>query len=276
MLNLKTEDIIHFEKLQKDYDNTINYYNDLAEHMEEWKPSIKTNERFLTENGLKHDIGLVKADEKNKVTKDFIKYIFRYFQNNYGLSSLSSYIESNILKKYIEYNFTDYKGKNDNLHYNQIIKDICQALNINDFDNAELNDLRKRIVDKMKYYWEHERINVNKNKIKVTDFGFSINSNWNNTEFNIADSTVNCYKDIASALNYINTGKLEAPEQFKIWLKDMNTYDKRKISKDFYTTHNINILGVDSLRFYKNRSLEIKFHNEEDIKKFIRVLKGDF
>lgn len=276
MLNLKTEDSIYFEQLQKDYDNTITYYNDLAEHMETWQPSINTNERFLTENGLKHDIRVVKADEKNKVTINFIEYICRYFRNNYGLSSLNQYIESKILTKYVQYNFTDYNGKNDSLHYNDIIKDICESLNIGDFNKAEIDDLRKRITQKMEYYWKNKRININKNKIKVTDFGFSISSNWNDTEFNLADSTVSYYGDIALALNYINTGKLEVPESLKTWLKVMNTYDKRKVSKDFYTTHIINILGIDSLRFYKNRSLEIKLYNEESVKKLIKVLKGEF
>lgn len=275
-MNLKPQDVIYFDKLQRDYENTINYYNDLAEHMESWRGSLKNNEHFMNERSLDNDIKNVLADDKNKITKEFIQYIFRFFETSYGLSSLTNYVQGIILSRYIKYNFTDYKCKNDKLHYSQIIKDICEELNINDFDDAEIDDLRKRVIQKLEYYWKNERIIIKNNKIKITDFGFSIHENWNGTEINLEDSTIKTYSDMASALNYINTGVLEVPELFKKWLKDMGEWQNKKPLDEFYKIHKIFILGVNSLRFYKNRSLEIKFNNEDNKNKFIRILKGDF
>ena len=56
----------------------------------------------------------------------------------------------------------------------------------------------------------------------------------------------------------------------------MGEWQNKKTLAEFYTTHTIKVLGVESLRFYKNRSLEIKFYDENTKNKFIRVLKGDF
>lgn len=276
MLNLRPSDILYFEELQRDYENTINYYNDLAEHMTEWKPAIDQNKHFLTKLGLENDIKEVIADSKNEITKNFIEYIIWHLQKEYGLSSLDSYTESKILNRYIQYRFTDYKGKYDDLHYNQIIKDVCNELNIEDFNDAEYKDLKERLNKKFHYYWEHEKFKISNSKIKVTDFGFSIYTNWNDTKVRLDDTSVKTYKDIMTALNMIHTGELKLPKEVETWLKNISGYENRKPNNEFYTTHKVNILGIESLRFYKNRNLDIKFSDEESKDKFIRVLRGDF
>jgi len=275
MLNLKTNDLLYLEKLQKDYLNTINYFNDLAEFMEGWRGSLKTNEHFKSETGLNNDLKDISCREKNKTTESFVSRICYYFQSTYGLSTLTNNIITETIGYYVKYDFTEYKGKHDNLTYADVVDYICKRLKINDFDNRKVEDLQTRINDKLHYYWKENRIVEGNDKIKITDYGFYLDYNWNDTLCCLGDNSCDFFKDIASAMNYINTGNLSISPEFKAWLDKVGDRNKKPLV-EFFTTHEVQFLGVKSIRFYKNRTVEIKFNNNESQQKFIRVLKGDF
>jgi len=276
MINLKPNDILYLDELQRDYENIINYYNDLIEHMKEWIPSIEQNKHLLTKGGIENEIGCT-IKLKNQITEGFIQYIMDYVQKEYGLSSLENYNKGRILYKYIKHVFVDYGNKYDNLHYGDIIKDISNELGIKDFDKAEYKDLQNRIINKLHYKWENKKIEIDKaNKIKVLDSGFRAGSDLYGIKIHLLDTTIDLYSDIMSALNYITTGEIILPEKAKLWLNNMKGYTNGEPVEKFYTVHKINILGIESLRFYKNRNLEIKFINEESKEKLIRVLRGEF
>ena len=276
-MQLKQEDINYFEKLQRDYINTMNYYNDLIEHMEGWIPSIKTNEHFLTEGGLIIDIKDIKQTIKNKRTESFILNILMHLQKQYGLSSLTNNMVNKITENYIKYNFTDYQCQFDNLNYNDIVKEVYNKLKINSgFEGRKNEDLKSRITDKMEYFWKNDRIHENNKIIKITDFGFSIDANWNGEEVCLYEKTINNYKDIAMALNYIITDKIEIPKQIEDLIIKIGSWNKRLPLNEFYTTHEVDCLGIINIRFYKNKNLEIKFNSKDSQNKFIKALKGDF
>lgn len=273
MLNLKQEDMQYLEELQKDYNNTITYYKDLVDFMKGWQPSIATNKHFLTENGLKHELEhQTEAIAINKTTKDFISYICRYFRDTYGLSKLTNHMENKIIAQYVKYDFT--KVNNDGLIYHDIIKNICDELEIKNFDSATIDNLRDRIVQKWKYNWENDRIKINKNKLKISDYGIYINDGWG-TQCSLDDGTVEAITDLISAFSYINTGKVEIAKAIEELLKKLNKYRSVEYS-EFFITHNLDFLGIISMTFFKNRSLEFKFTNDENKDKFIRVMKGEF
>ena len=275
MLKLKPNDIIYLDKLQKDYLNTINYFNDLVDFMNGWRDSLKTNEYFKNETGLDNDLRDISARDKNKTTESFVLKICHYFEKNYGISTLTNSIINDTTNYYVKYDFTDLKGQHDNLTYDDVIKYICDKLKINDFDSREIEDLQTRINDKMHYYWKEDRIIEGNNRVKITDYGFSISCNWNDTKCCLGDNSCDFFKDIASAMNFINTGNLSISDEFKTWIDILGHRDKKPLA-EFYTTHDINILGVKSVRFYKNRTIELKFTSDTVQQKFIRVLKGDF
>lgn len=275
-MNLKPQDVIYFDKLQRDYENTINYYNDLAEHMESWRGSLKNNEHFMNEGSLDNDIKNVKSRNKNKVTEQFTLNICNYFEKNYGISTLTNNIVNKIIENYVEYNFIDYQGKNDNLHYSEVIKYICEELKITDFNSREIDDLRKRINDRLKYHWECNRITIGNNKIKITDYGFGVDNDIWSKKTCLNDDTVKVFKDMASAYNYLTNGQPKPSEEFLKWLSSMNNWQERIPIDEFYKSHEINLNGLKSLRFYKNRSLEIKMSAKLFNDRLIRVLKGDF
>jgi len=275
MLNLKANDTIYLEKLQKDYLNTINYFNDLAEFMEGWRGSLKTNEYFKNETGLNNDLKDISSRDKNKVTKTFVSNICCYFSKNYGISTLTNSIITETIEYYVKYDFTEYKGKYDKLTYTEVVNYICKRLKINDFDKREVEDLQTRINDKMHYYWKENRIVESKDKIKITDYGFRLDYSWDNRNCSLGDSSYDFFNDIASAMNYVNTGNLSVSVGFKTWLDKIGSRE-RKPTAEFFTTHDVQFLGVKSIRFYKNKTTEIKFNNDEALQKFIRVLKGDF
>ena len=273
MLNLKQEDIQYLEELQRDYNNTITYYKDLVEFMRGWQPSITTNKHFLTENGIGHDIEYdIEAKAINKTTKDFISYICRHFRDTYGLSKLTSQIETKTITKYVKYDFT--KCNNDGLAYHDIIKDICNELNIKDFDSATIDNLRERIIQKWNYNFENDRVKINKNKLKISDYGIYVSDGWD-SQCSLDDRTVEAIKDLINAFSYINTGKLEVKKEIEELLHKLNDYHRVKYS-DFYITHDLDFLGIISMTFFKNKSLEFKFTNDENKDKFIRVMKGGF
>jgi len=273
MLNLKQEDFQYLEELQRDYDNTITYYKDLVDFMRGWQPSIATNKHFLTENGIVHDLEHeTEAIAINKTTKDFISYICKYFRDTYGLSKLTTQIENKTITKYVKYDFT--KANNDGLTYHDIIKDICDELEIKDFDSATIDNLRDRIIQKWHYNFENDRVKISKNKLKISDYGIYISDGWDN-RCSLDDRTVDAITDLLSAFSYINTGKCEIKREIEELLNKLNEYHKVNYS-DFYTTHNLNFLGIISMTFFKNKSLEFKFTNDENKDKFIRVMKGEF
>lgn len=273
MLNLKQEDKLYLEELQRDYDNTITYYKDLVDFMRGWLPSIETNKHFLTKNGLVHDLEHdTDAIRINKTTNDFISYICRHFRSTYGLSKLTSHIETQIINKYVRYDFTKYN--NDGLTYHNIIEDICGHLQIDDFDSATINNLKDRIVQAWHYNWENDRIKISKNKIKIIDYGIYVNYGWDQ-QCSLDDKSKDKITDLLKSYTYINTGKIEIPKDIEDYLNKLSSYHSVKYS-DFFITHPLNILGIVSMTFFKNKSLEFKFHYDENRDKFIRAMKGEF
>lgn len=276
MLDLKENDVLYLEELQRDYENTVNYYEDISIHMKEWEESIGNNKHFLTTNGLLHDIRGVEVENVNKTTRKFITYVLNYFESEYGLSSLSNFIQGKIVNKYVKYDYV--KANNDGLNYKDVIRDICQELNINNFDSAKVNDLRDRIKEKTKYYFENNRIIQRNNKLKITDYGFSLDYNWSNSNCGLTDNSKDMFIDIASALNYKNTKKLYASDDFKRLINILapTDWNERLTIGEFHKSFDIKKNGIVSIRFYKNRSLELTFSNEGSLKTFISVLKGEF
>ena len=244
MLNLKQEDKLYLEELQRDYDNTITYYKDLVDFMRGWLPSIETNKHFLTKNGLVHDLEHdTDAIRINKTTKDFISYICRHFRETYGLSKLTSHIETKIINKYVKYDFT--KVNNDGLTYHNIIEDICSSLEIKDFDSATIDNLRDRIVQKWHYNFENDRVKISKNKLKISDYGIYVSDGWD-SQCSLDDRTVEAIKDLINAFSYIDTGKCEIKKEIEELLHKLNDYHRVKYS-DFYITHNLDFLGIISM-----------------------------
>lgn len=273
MLLLKQKDVYYLDKLQRDYENTILYYNELSGFMREWEESIKTNKNFLI--SLESDINNVEAQRVNKATKDYVRHIMDYFERDYGLSCISSYIQDKIIKKYIKYDFTKYN--HEGFHYQNIIKDICVECKITDLDEATINNLRNRIIDKTKFYFSNNRISETNDKIKITDYFFQVDSSCWGDECCINDNTIKLFKDLFTACKYISIGKLELDEELNLFIEKVGNWTKRLSCDEFYTTHNIDVrTGIRSIRFYKNRSMEIKFTNEESRYRFIKVLRGEF
>jgi hypothetical protein len=275
-MNLKAEDIIYFDKLQRDYNNTINYFNDLTEHMESWRDSLKTNEHFKKEGGLDNDIGKIQSRDKNQTTNSFVLNICDYFEKNYGISTLTNNKVRDILEYYINYEFTNYKGKHDNLHYTEVIKYICDKLKISDFNSREIEDLRKRINDKLHWFWDKERITEKDNKIKFTDYGFRVDKNWNDTMVSLKGDTISFFEDMFTAYNYITIGKINAPTELMRWLKPISDFSKKVLLEDFYKAHEVNEFGIESVRFYKNGNMEIKLSASLFKNRLVRVMKGGF
>lgn len=275
-MQLKQNDIDYLEKMQRDYENTIAYYQDLSEHMQSWNEAMKTNEHFLTLTGLTNDIKKIEADEINKITENFIFYIMHYFEKSYGLSTLTNFIQSKIGEKYVKYRFTKYN--NENLHYRDIIKDICTELKIEDLDDATIDNLRKRVVESTQWFFKSDRLIISESKIKITDGGFYTDFNWNNTQCGITEKCKIIFIDIATALNYKNSGKLEISNGFKEVLNVLcpNSYNMKLPTNEFFNTYEVGSLGVKSFRLYKNRNTEIKFINNKYRDRFISVMKGEF
>jgi len=275
-MQLKAQDTIYFEKLQRDYENTINYYNDLTEHMESWRGSLKTNEHFKTEGGLDNDIKDAQSRDKNKTTKSFVYMICTYFEKNYGISTLTNNIINSTTDFYVKYDFTDLQGKYDNLSYNDVIKYICDRLKINDFGGRKIEDLRTRITDKLHYYWEHDRVKAGNDKVKISDYGFYLDKNWDDTKATLSHDSFHFFEDIASAYNYCTNGKLEISKEFSQWLNKVSDFTNKLTLDEFYKAHEINVNGLKSVRFYKNGSMEIKFTADLFVNRLIRVMKGEF
>jgi len=276
IMQLKAQDTIYFDKLQRDYENSINYYNDLAEHMESWRGSLKTNEHFKTEGGLDNDIKDAQARDKNKFTKSFVLSICMYFEKNYGISTLTNNKINEIIEFYVKYDFTNLQGQHDNLHYTEVIKCICDRLKISDFGGRKIEDLRTRITDKLHYFWEHNRVKVGNNKIKISDYGFYLDKNWDDTKASLSHDSFHFFEDIASAYNYCTNGQLEISKEFSQWLNKVSDLTKKLTLDEFYSAHEINIKGLKSVRFYKNGSMEIKFTADLFVNRLIRVMKGEF
>lgn len=270
---LKPEDITYFEKLQRDYDNTISYYKDVAEFMKGWIPAIKTNKYFLSETGFKYDIEHeIECTSINKTTLDFIKTICSYMRNTYGLSALTNFYEDKIHNKYVKYTFSKYN--NDGLNYKQIIDDICSVLNISDFGSVTIDNLRDRIKNKWKYYIERKEIKLSKNKLKIINGGIRVEEGWDN-RCSLHSISVNAITDLLSAYNYVSTGNISVTTEIKELLNSLNNYHSIKYS-DFFITHPLNFIGVTDMTFYKNRNLLFRFHSDEERDKFYKIIKGEF
>jgi len=275
-MQLKAQDTIYFDKLQRDYENVINYYNDLAEHMESWRGSLKSNEHFKNENGLDNDIKDVLSRDKNKATSSYVLNVCNYIEKNYGISTLTNNIINETINFYVKYDFTDLQGKHDNLQYTEIIKYICDRLKINDFGGRKIEYLRTRITDKLFYYWEHDRVKIGKDKIKISDYGFYLDKSWDDTKATLSHDSFHFFEDIASAYNYCTNGQLEISKEFSVWLNKVSDFTNKLTLEEFYTIHDIKINGLKSVRFYKNGSMEIKFTADIFVNRLIRVMKGDF
>jgi len=277
-MKLKPEDIKYFEELQRDYINSINYYNAIIETMEEWIPCINTNKHLLTNTSIPHSIWEVSA-EKNKMIRYFIDYIFDYLIKEYGISNLRQDIQNQIVKQYLnDNNKNKYTHKNDDLTYQQIIEDVCQVLNIKDMNQASIDNLRDRIITAHKYSWNKNLFNISDKKIKLKEWAFRLAySYWG--ESSLHEDTVEEYKDILSALSYIHNKSLDIPQQYAEWLTKISNWTKEIPLEYFYSIHkvkNIDYIGIESIKFFKNRNAEVKFIDEKSKNNMIKVLKGEF
>lgn len=273
MLQLKQKDIQYFDKLQRDYNNTITYYRDLVEFMKGWISSMNTNKYFLTGTSLEYEIEhQTETKSINKHTESLIYYICSYLRSEYGLSGLSIQIESRIKSKYIKYESEKYN--NDGLTYTDIINDICDMLNITDLNSATIDQLRDRVIDYYKYDFEYDRVKSTKNKIKITDYAIRTSDGWDR-KCHLDDESKNKIIDTLKAYNYISTGKLEVTKDIEDLFKSLSNYHSVKY-EDYYKTHTLNFMGVSDVTFYKNTSIQYKFNSDESREKFIRIMKGDF
>lgn len=269
---LSQKDIDYLEKLQKDYENSIAYYRDKLDFMDEWIESAATNKNFLTKTTLENEIHNVETKSINRVTIDFINIVLNYIKNTYGLSSIDSNLKNKTTQKYVKYEFSKYN--NDNLKYTDIVGYICCELNITEFKDKEKEDLSKRLYNQWKYDFQNDRITIKSEKVKISDYGVILSySAWGN-EVGLDDRMRNIFLDINKGMNYKTNLKLEENNTFTETIGKLIGYGLMP-QEELFTTHDINALGVKSIRIFKNHSLEVKFINNSVRDKFIEVIKGE-
>jgi len=197
-----------------------------------------------------------------KYPKDYINKITHYFELKYKFE---------IKVEKIIYN----KKVPEDLEYIHILEEITLQVgnaNFNDLINSEIKTL---LTSEWKTYRDdgYNKVFTNKNKLIINDWlGYEDRGMYGN-EFSItyyfADKGFNIFEKALSLFIYNDIRNIE---EFSKWKdKIRGCVDKDK----FFTTHYFNdIECLKSIKFYKNKKVEIEFSNTSMMQEFINKFLG--
>lgn len=233
---LSDEDISYFEKEEQYY---LSIYNELV--------SMKTKfEQFASESNYAYKYQLDFEKAINTCSSHFISKIHEYILKKYDINFNYYKCEETLLKK-------DYQTRYKQLKYKDILDFFFgDCIKENNFEKVRLNQIKDIIS-----IYQYEIANNNKLILNSFYLDRSFYSN------KLTRDGLSKIENFVKSLLYIEDNIIPKNDNEK--LIDISN----KIAENPYKKIELGLSNLDSIRFYINKKVDIKFNNEYNVNKWI-------
>lgn len=234
------------EQLQQKRDDYIKFAQDYIE--------------FVTLYGVEHDgaeyrymkpENMIKEmqEQIEKVSRRFIGDLSWHFQKTYNVTLDTEDLEH----KY-----------DHNTSYQQLVDDIVQQLDGMNFTEKALQEIKDKLYHRTKAYWDNDRkITIKNNKISLTNFLYWESSWSGNGKYRLRSGEE--AKNLYAAITHFERGTTKVLNGFN------GLYDKWSDRDTWFNTYEFEWLNkLQSIRYYKNGKVDIKFASSELAAEFAR------
>lgn len=241
---ITADDRRHCEELERQLQDVLNIYQSILSQLQHDKKDNKYICKF-------DDIRLIQ-ERIEKAKNSFIHDVIGYFTNKYKVD-----IDSwELVNKY--------KGQPVTL--DMIIDEIITIL-----DGLTFAELKaQQIKDYMKKSVRYKKITLKNNKVSINSYFFVSFENYGRPTYKLDYGQYNKITALFKAIAHYNNVDYKQFEELENILK-------RKYNDDVFTTHELNMKKIKSIKLYKNGRVDIEFtsnnYAKEFAKDFLNIVK---